>query len=171
MAGGLATGIYGTNNAETCRCILADCRANVCVVENEQQLAKILSVRDRLPDLRAIVQYCGEPNKRGRTDILSWREFLALGAGAVAAALEQQRRTVAASQRPNECAVLVYTSGTTGEPKGVMLSHDNVTWTALRLGKIIQLGDDEQRTCGRRKRWRPAGRPACGRHAALCCAP
>ena len=57
---GFAVGIYTTNSPEACHYVAADCEANICVVENDVQLQKILQVRDRLPHLRAIVQYTGK---------------------------------------------------------------------------------------------------------------
>lgn len=64
MNRGLATGVYTTNNAEACHYVLDNCNANVCVVENDSQLQKILKVRSRLPHLRAIVQYIGKPREQ-----------------------------------------------------------------------------------------------------------
>ena len=57
---GLATGIYTTNSPEACQYVAERCQANVIVVENNQQLQKILQVKDSLPCLKAIVQYTGE---------------------------------------------------------------------------------------------------------------
>ena len=56
FAGGLATGIYPTNSAEACQYVLGHCRANILVVEDQKQLAKILTIRDKLPQLLHIIQ-------------------------------------------------------------------------------------------------------------------
>ncbi len=61
---GFAVGIYATNTPEACHYVAEDCEANILVVENDAQLQKILKVRDRLPHLRAIIQYTGEPAER-----------------------------------------------------------------------------------------------------------
>ena len=57
---GFAAGIYTTNSPEACHYVAENCEANVIVVENDQQLQKILKIRDQLPHLKAIVQYSGE---------------------------------------------------------------------------------------------------------------
>lgn len=58
---GLATGIYTTNSAEAVAYVLKSSNSNVCVVENQVQLQKVLTVWDELPELKAIVQYKGKP--------------------------------------------------------------------------------------------------------------
>jgi hypothetical protein len=61
---GMSTGIYTTNSPDACHYVASHARCNVIVVEDDKQLQKILSIRDRLPHLKAIVQYRGQPDKR-----------------------------------------------------------------------------------------------------------
>lgn len=130
FAGGLATGIYTTNSAEACQYVAHNARCNVIVVENDHQLQKILSVRNKLPYLKAIIQYRGKP-KNSHTGVYSWQDFLDLGKEVSDEELNDRIKKIA----PNKCCTLIYTSGTTGDPKGVMLSHDNFVWTATMAGK------------------------------------
>lgn len=58
----MGTGIYTTNSAEAVAYVLESSNSNVCVVENDIQLQKVLSVWDNLASLKAIVQYRGKPN-------------------------------------------------------------------------------------------------------------
>ncbi|XP_062816687.1 long-chain-fatty-acid--CoA ligase ACSBG2-like [Anolis carolinensis] len=134
LAGGFAVGIYTTNSPEACQYVAENCSANIIVVENDKQLQKILEVKSKLPFLKAIVQY-GDPPKEKRPNLYSWSEFLSLGSGISEEVLE----VVISSQVPNQCCTLIYTSGTTGDPKGVMLSHDNITWTAQAAGEFVEL--------------------------------
>jgi len=126
FAGGLATGIYPTNSAEACQYVLANCRANVVVVEDQKQLSKVLAIKPNLPNLKCIVQYSGEPNEKG---VLSWSQLLEIGKKENRTELDRRLLNLA----PNLCCHLVYTSGTTGPPKGVMLTHDNLVYTARTL--------------------------------------
>ncbi|XP_014817124.1 PREDICTED: long-chain-fatty-acid--CoA ligase ACSBG2 isoform X1 [Calidris pugnax] len=140
LAGGFAVGIYTTNSPEACHYVAENCSANVVVVENHKQLQKILEIQQKLPHLKAIIQY-GEELKEKRPNLYSWSEFRDLGKDVPDAQLHE----IIASQKPNQCCTLIYTSGTTGQPKGVMLSHDNLTWTAGAAGRFIMLTDAKEK--------------------------
>jgi long-chain-fatty-acid--CoA ligase ACSBG len=120
FANGVPAGIYETNNVDACKYIATDCKANIAVVEDERQLAKFLQFRDKLPHLKVIIQYSGKPTVEG---VLSWSELMDIGRMESDEELEKRK----AESAINRCCMLVYTSGTTGMPKGVMLSQDNVT--------------------------------------------
>uniref|UniRef100_UPI00398F2CDB long-chain-fatty-acid--CoA ligase ACSBG2 isoform X1 n=2 Tax=Pristiophorus japonicus TaxID=55135 RepID=UPI00398F2CDB len=134
LAGGLAVGIYTTNSPEACHHVAHNSEANILVVENNKQLQKILQIQDQLPHLKAIVQYKDELKEK-RPNLYTWAEFMQLGKNASDSQLDE----IIASQKPNQCCTLIYTSGTTGKPKGVMLSHDNLTWTAYAAGNMVKL--------------------------------
>ncbi|KAG5280469.1 hypothetical protein AALO_G00060360 [Alosa alosa] len=134
MAGGLSTGIYTTNTPEACQYVANNCEANVLVVENQKQLIKVLQVKDQLPHLKAIVQYKGDLEQK-LPNVYTWTEFMKLGEEVPDGVLDD----VIKKQAPNECCTLIYTSGTTGNPKGVMLSHDNITWIANAVGTMTNL--------------------------------
>lgn len=120
-AGGFATGIYTTNNAEACCYVCADAACNIVVAENDAQVQKILQVWDQLPNLKALVQYTGEIKDK-KPNMYTWNELMEIGRQEKDDLLEERIN----AQWPNKCCTLIYTSGTTGNPKGVMLSHDNV---------------------------------------------
>uniref|UniRef100_A0A671WVU6 Long-chain-fatty-acid--CoA ligase ACSBG2 n=1 Tax=Sparus aurata TaxID=8175 RepID=A0A671WVU6_SPAAU len=136
LAGGFAVGIYTTNSPEACQYVAENCKANIIVVENHKQLQKILQVEDKLPHLKAIIQY-KDALKEKRPNLYSWAEFMELGRDEPDEPLD----AIISSQKPNQCCSLIYTSGTTGQPKGVMLSHDNITWTALSTSRHVRLKD------------------------------
>ncbi|XP_031430178.1 long-chain-fatty-acid--CoA ligase ACSBG2 isoform X1 [Clupea harengus] len=139
LAGGFAVGIYTTNSPEACQYVAENCQANILVVENHKQLQKILQVQDQLPHLKAIIQYKDELKEK-RPNLYTWAEFLELGKEEP----EEQLDAIISSQKPNQCCTLIYTSGTTGQPKGVMLSHDNLTWTAFATGRRVRLADADK---------------------------
>jgi long-chain-fatty-acid--CoA ligase ACSBG len=88
--------------------------AQFVIVEDDEQFAKIWSMRASLPTLRSVIQYRGEPAVVDPA-ALSWAQFMALGAPSKRLDDLLQRRMQ--TQRVNECCTLIYTSGTTGDPK------------------------------------------------------
>ncbi|EPQ12820.1 Long-chain-fatty-acid--CoA ligase ACSBG1 [Myotis brandtii] len=122
---GIVTGIYTTSSPEACQYIARDCRANIIVVDAQKQLEKILKIWENLPHLKAVVMY-GEPPVEKVANVYTMEDLMELG-GQVP---EEDLDAILSTQQPNQCCALVYTSGTTGSPKGVMLSQDNITWTA-----------------------------------------
>ncbi len=137
-AGALPAGIYTTNTAEQCRYIADHAEAAVAVVENRDYLARFREIRGRLPRLKAIVVM--EPGAAGGDGVLAWPELLARGAEVPEAELDRR----IAALRPDDVCTLIYTSGTTGEPKGVMLSHANVTFIGGATRSILDLGPDDR---------------------------
>ncbi|XP_061385887.1 long-chain-fatty-acid--CoA ligase ACSBG2 isoform X2 [Danaus plexippus] len=129
-AGGYAAGIYTTNSAEACFHCLESSRANICAVQDKKQLDKILSIQGRLKHLKAIVQWEG-PVDTSVPGVYSWDQLMEMGAKEPDTQLNNILKSIAV----NECCTLVYTSGTVGPPKAVMLSHDNLTWDAFAISE------------------------------------
>ena len=117
LAGGVVTGVYTTNTAEAVLYQLKHSQANIAVVDGRVQLEKVLAVRHKLPDLRAIVQWGDEEVEE--EGVLSWADFQALGRSLD----EEELRVRLEEQAINQPAVICYTSGTTANPKGVLLSQ------------------------------------------------
>ncbi len=138
LAGGAPAGIYETSSASEAHYILQHAAAPVVLVENAAQLAKILEVRGRLPDLRHIVLMRGT-DAGADPMVLTWEGFLAKGDGVDAARVDARL----AGLTPDSLATLIYTSGTTGPPKGVMLSHHNLSWTANVAIELVHIGADD----------------------------
>jgi long-chain-fatty-acid--CoA ligase ACSBG len=130
FAGGIQAGIYTTNTAEASEYVLSHCEAAVVVVDEIAQLRKVLSVRKRLPYLRAIVLTIGAIPAdvlASEPGVYTWETFLALSDAVPDSTLNARIDY----QKPGHCCALIYTSGTTGNPKAVMLSHDNLVFTSM----------------------------------------
>ncbi len=137
MAGGAAAGIYTTCSAEEVQYIVGHSEAQVILVEDAAQLAKVKSHREQLPLLQAIVMMRGATATGA--DVLTWDDFMARGGSIAESALDDRIDAIEQS----DLATLIYTSGTTGPPKGVMLSHGNLIWTARTLSALNGARDND----------------------------
>jgi len=145
--GGVSNGIYPTDSAEQAHYLCEDSRSTVLFVEDEEQLDKALEVRERLPRLRKIVVFdmkgLRDFRDPGVIDLAGLRELGRVHAQAHPGRLEA---SVAAVQ-PGDLAILVYTSGTTGRPKGAMHSHAGLVYTVRGYNLIVAQYESDERIC------------------------
>ena len=125
-AGGVTNGIYTTDSPRQVEYIVNDSGTRFFFAGNDEQLDKILDVRARCPALVKIIVYDLD-GLHGFEDeqVMAFDDLLELGARYDREHPEAWDRLVEIA-RPEDLAILVYTSGTTGPPKGAMLSHRNI---------------------------------------------
>lgn len=143
--GGVSNGVYTTDSSKQVEYLCQDSRTRIFVAENEEQLDKILEVRERLPDLKKIIVLDMEGLREFRDDmVISIDELYLLGREYHEKHPEFWDEQINLS-RPEDLAILIYTSGTTGPPKGAMISHRNLMFQIANLTPIIDYGpEDEQ---------------------------
>lgn len=132
-AGAISAGIYTTNSPHGVWHVLHTSNANIAIVDDADQMEKVLQIRDKLTALKAVVQINGilKASLSHEEGYYKWSDLEDMNLDDVEE--EYQRRL--ANICANECCCLIYTSGTTGDPKPAMLSHDNITWDSYLLGK------------------------------------
>ncbi|MEA2889488.1 MAG: long-chain acyl-CoA synthetase [Bradyrhizobium sp.] len=144
-AGGVSSGIYPTDSAAQVEYLVNDSATRVMFAEDEEQLDKILSCRARCPTLERIVVFDMEGlNAFSDPMVMSLAEFMALGSNHI-----QDREALwdemVASRVASDLAILVYTSGTTGPPKGAMHSNRSVTHQMRHANDLFPSTDTEER--------------------------
>ena len=139
--GSVAVGIYPTSPASEVEYLLNHSEASVLVVEDEEQLDKALEAWDRLEKLKKIVVI--DPRGIKTIDdprIITFEELISLGESDDGKSFEKMIQTISAS----ETAIIVYTSGTTGPPKGAMITHQNLRFAALTWGLVYDFRKNDE---------------------------
>jgi long-chain acyl-CoA synthetase len=140
-AGCVTVPVYPTYPPDLIAYVVNDSGAKTIIVEDSAQLAKVLQARGTMPALQQIVVIAGYDAPEPPKTVMTWESLRRLGRGNAAA----HKSTLAdrvASTRPTDLATIVYTSGTTGPPKGVMQTHGNhvAAVTASKQATPVQEG-------------------------------
>jgi long-chain acyl-CoA synthetase len=130
-AGAVVAPIYHSNSPEECRYILEHAGSRVVFCEDSTQLAKVAAVRGQCPQLEHVVTF-----DRSGPATISLDELRGRGRGVDTGELDR----IAATVVPQDVATIVYTSGTTGPPKGCITTHANLIETARMYERQIDLG-------------------------------
>ena len=143
--GAVPVPMYADSVAEEMAYILDHAEVTIAVVEDQEQVDKILSISDRLPRLSQVIY--DEP--RGLRDYdhtrLKWiDEAQKLGRERLSGDGKAWWEASVAQGKGSDLAVILYTSGTTGQPKGVMLTFDNLVVSAVNANRFDSLGPDEE---------------------------
>jgi long-chain acyl-CoA synthetase len=131
-AGATVVPIYQTNSPEECEYILAHAGVRAIFCEDAEQVAKVAQVRERCPALRHIIVFDG--TAPGAVSLAALR---AAGAETGDAVVAERLAGVG----PRDVATIVYTSGTTGPPKGCVVTHDNLLATVAMYVRELELRD------------------------------
>lgn len=121
----MITGIYTTNSVDSTRFVLERSGATIVIVDDAKQMEKVREVKKQMPHLKVIIQ-TREPFVDKSEGYYTWDELALMDTDDV----EDEYKNRLADIAVNDCCSLIFTSGTTGNAKGVMLSHDNLLFVS-----------------------------------------
>jgi len=134
--GAVSVGLYPTNPPSEVEYLIGHSESKILFAEDQEQVDKALEVIEDLPDLKKIIYF--EP--RGLTNyesplLMTWEEFLEIGKEE----FEKDPNFVTDKLDlvdDDDIAIMVYTSGTTGPPKGSMITHGNLAWIGSNIANF-----------------------------------
>ena len=145
--GGIASGVYTTDSASQLKYLVNDSDSRFLFLENDEQLDKYLSVRDDMPGLSWVIIY-DRDGLHGFADdkVIFLDDLYRLGREFLKHHPHRFEEEIANSS-PKDTAILVYTSGTTGPPKGAMISHENIIVSVIGAAMTLPVTEADEQVC------------------------
>ncbi len=141
---GITTTIYATNSAAEAEYIVNDAQANILFVGGQEQYDRAMDFFSTSSCLKTMVVFDESVSLEKTGDILYYRDFIQSASGGEAeTALAERLQTAQA----DDVATIIYTSGTSGVPKGVMLSHRNLMSQFKALDPLFEIGERDIELC------------------------
>lgn len=134
--------VYATLTPGQIRYILEDAGVRVVFVSDAEQLAKIQEIRGDLPALERVIVFDASAGTLPE-GVVTWEAFLEEGRAAALWDDPGSFMEEALSARPEDLATILYTSGTTGNPKGVMLTHRNLSSNVLAASQVLLIDEKD----------------------------
>jgi long-chain acyl-CoA synthetase len=145
--GGISSGVYTTDSARQLAYLVNDSDSRFLFVENDEQLDKFLSVRAEMPGLSKVIVFDREGLHDFADDqVIFLDDLYHMGRDFLKDNPDRFDEEIARSQ-PQDVAILVYTSGTTGQPKGAMITHSNIIASVIGSVLTLPVGEGDEQVC------------------------
>ncbi|MPZ88764.1 MAG: AMP-binding protein [Nitriliruptorales bacterium] len=138
-AGAVPTTFYATLTPDQIRYVAGNCDAKVAVLENRDYMKRWQEIRSGLPNLEFILLLEDAGDFGDLEGVRSWESVVEAGRAKLAA--DRSAAAAMPQAEPGDPATVVYTSGTTGPPKGVTITHHNVLFQCASLDRLTRLPD------------------------------
>jgi len=142
-SGSTSVPAYPTSASTQVAHIVGHSGARICFVGDQDQLAKVLLRRHSLPALEHVIMFDTPPDGLDDDFLLSFDDLQQIGRDRLSEEPDLVRHR-SADITPDAIATIVYTSGTTGPPKGVMLSYANLAATIGSTIEVVKIGPDDR---------------------------
>ncbi len=140
--GASTIGIYHSDTAKETQYLISHSGSKVLFVEDEKQLKKILSIKRSITSVKQVILMQGSYDvpMNMKKWVISFEDFLKLGA-----AVSDRNLSLAIQKvKPSDVATIVYTSGTTGIPKGAMITHDNIIFSSQSVRNCVPIDESDE---------------------------
>ena len=145
--GGISSGVYTTDSAKQLEYLVNDSDSRFLFLENDEQLDKFLSVKEAMPGLTKAIVFDREGLHDFADDsVIFLDDLYRMGREFLKQHPDRFDEEIAKSS-PKDTAILVYTSGTTGPPKGAMISHENIIVSIIGSAITLPVTEEDEQVC------------------------